>query len=760
MGPSRRLILPMLAALALRASGQDAPAPSAAAERLLAAGVGELIFVRRHTLTANHVYSEHVNSRWLPGGGLCILDLRSGRVRDLVPELSSGVVNRFDLSFDARRIVFDYKRSALEGYRIYEVGVDGKGLRQLTRPETDEAALARRYGRGGYAHGTDDMHPCWLPDGGIVFSSTRVRRSVLCDSSDGFTTSVLHRMDADGGNLRPLSANSVSEFSPAVLPDGRILYMRWEYNRKGAGAVKCLWSMLPDGSRAEEVYGNSIVDPETMIYGRPVPGSPGKIVFLGASHWGPNNAMGTVILLDTARDPQRREAMRLISSDVDAQAHDGFHFQVDGRWVHDRTGTLGRLFKDPYPIDEDCYLVAHKPKGPAWDDPKAYDLAVLDGRGGLLPLFRDPAISCWHPYPLKPRPVPPVPSGAPPRADLAERRLAQCILGDVYAGLEGIPRGTVKYLRILEQTPRPWAARNRWAGDQEALAHSVLGKGLLGMQAQHGVVPVEEDGSANFLVPAGRNIYFQALDADYMALQTERTYVNYRAGEVRSCVGCHDRRRTPAPSSRALLRAPSPPQAQPGDEAPEKLIDYARQIQPVWDRHCTGCHRPEGKAAKLDLGGADTRLYSRSYESLLGLDPDKARRPVLPLAGLQVDENDVRAWVEPTPPRHFGAHSSLLAALLGGFEPRFESWGGRAGAMLARAKELKALHPELRVSREEFVRVVNWLDAGCQFHPSYWGMKNLSHRTSPYYRPPVTFQEAIGEVWPESLRGLYAADPR
>ena len=728
-----------------------------AARILLDRGIEKLVFVRRFTLTSNHVYTEHVNSRWTPGGGLCALDLRTGVATELLPEMSGGVFNRFDISYDAKKILFDYKKSALEGYRIYEVGVDGKNLRQLTFPVEDEAALVQRYGRGGYHHGTDDMHPCYLPDGDIMFTSTRCRASVLCDAGDGFTTTVLHRMAGDGRNIRRLSGNCVSEFSPAVLPDGRVLYMRWEYNRKGAGAVKCLWAMLPDGTSTSEVYGDNIVDPETMIYGRPIPGAPDKIVFLGCSHWGPNNALGTVIVLDTKVDTQSRSAMTFVTRDVDAQTHGGFSFLVDGKWVHETTGTPGRLFKDPYPLSETLFLVSHKPKGLTWHDPKAYDLCLLDDQGRETLLYRDEEISCWHPYPLRARPLPPQPA-APLQQDLADKRLAQCMVADVYTGLRGVPRGAVKYLRIMEQTPRPWTARTSWDGDRQAMAHSSVGLGILGMIAQHGIVPVEDDGSANFCVPAGRNIYFQALDENFMAIQTERTYINYMPGETRSCVGCHDRSRTASgdksiASSKAMRRAPSMPGPQPGDASGQRLFDYARQIQPIWNKNCVACHNATEKAAAgLDLTGEMTNLYSASYENLLA--KGKAGR-ALPLAGMQADENDVRGYVEYTPPYYFGSYSSLLAATFGNFAPHFESFAANAPKLAGRVEALREQHKDVKLSREEFIRIVNWLDASCQYYGSYWGRKNIAHRASPYFRPEVTFAEALSDQCPPALQADY-----
>jgi hypothetical protein len=214
-------------------------------------------------------------------------------------------------------IVFDWKRSNDEGYRIYEVGVDGTGLRQILAAPDNEVQLVATY-RLDYHNGTDDMHPCYLPDGGIAFVSTRCQTSTLCHGGDAFTTTVLYRMDADGGNLRQLSFGALSEFTPTVLPDGRIMYARWEYVDKGAVAAKCIWAMNPDGSASVEIYGNDIDFPTTMIQARPIPGAPKQYVLLGCPHY-PQNALGRrtrsdrpadEVLLGLVREPDCRAARR------------------------------------------------------------------------------------------------------------------------------------------------------------------------------------------------------------------------------------------------------------------------------------------------------------------------------------------------------------------------------------------------------------------------------------------------------------------
>jgi len=370
-------------------------------------------------------------------------------------------------------------------------------------------------------------------------------------------------------------------------------------------------------------------------------------------------------------------------------------------------------------------------------------------------------MSCWHPYPLRYRPTPPV-LRTPTSAELAEKQLAHCVVTDVYEGLDGVERGAVKYIRILEQTPRPWTARNRWKGDKQNMAHSTIGYGLLGMKAQHGIVPVEADGSANFYVPAKRNIYFQALDENFMAIQTERTYVNYMPGETRSCIGCHERADQVAAASQstqALAREPSMPGPQPGDKIAGRLFDYERWIQPIWDKHCILCHNEHEKSpAALDLTGKKTTLYCNSYENLMGRETDKTKRSKFNMIGTQVDENSVRAYVEETPPYFFGAHSSLLGLMFVPIEPLSPSFAGDANTnLVAKVKKMRTVHKSVTMfmRKEEVIPILNWLDVSCQYYGSYWGMKNLQHKESPGFRPAVTFEEGIGTAWPEALKPVY-----
>ena len=722
-----------------------------AAKRLLDQGIEELLFIRRLTLNGDHVYTEYLNSQWMPGGGLCAVNLKTGDVREIVPELTkNGVVNWFDLSFDGKKIVFDFKEGPNDGYRIYEVNVDGTGLRQLTFPQEDEADLVAKY-RRGYHHGTDDLDPCWLPDGGIAFVTTRCLFSVLCDSSDSFTVKNLYRMNNDGSGMEPLSYSPLSEATPTILSDGRILYHRWEYVDKSAGNAKSLWSMNADGTKSAEVYGNSISFPETMIQARAVPGEPNKIVMLGSSHCCPNNALGTVILVDTTKNIRSIDAMRFVTDDVAAFHHNGFHFKdEDGNWIHDMTGKPGRLFRNPYPLSVSEFLVSYKPKGLEWNDPTGYEIALLDENGKETPLLADSDVSLWHPYPLVARPKPQTqPVGID--EDLAAQGLARCVVTDIYTGMDNVQRGEVKYIRVLEQVPRSWSARKPYGDDTAGTthAHSAVGNGSLSVKIQHGVVPVEEDGSAHFLVPADRAIYLQALDKNLCAIQTERTYVNYRPGETRSCIGCHETPDVvPALNSaipKSLMRPASVPAPQPTQSEAQIVFDYDRQIQPILDKHCIECHGNDELKGDLDLRGEAVATYNVSYNSLLRLSRAEGQL----LGGRKYrDEDAAMNGIEYLPPYHTGALSSPLAAMLNGWEKTaFDD-----PAVNRYLEKLRSDHAELKLSDAEKLTLTNWLDVNCQYHPSYFGRLNAKFQEHPLYRPVVTFDEVRSRNLPEAFR--------
>lgn len=717
-------------------------------QALVKRGIKELVFVKRLTYDANHYYTEHINASWKPGSSLCVLDVATGHVRDVLPAMTHGIFERYDVSFDAKRVLFSWKGNHQEGYRIYEANIDGSGLRQLTFPQTDEVELVAKYRVSGhYHHGTDDLQPCYLPDGGIVFASSRCQYGILCDGPDDFTTTVLYRMDKDGKNMRPLSRSSVSETAPSLLPDGRILYTRWEYVSKGAVSVKCLWAMRPDGTASSEVYGNDIPFPPTLNYGRAIPGAPNQYVVAGVPHC-PQNNVGTIIRLDMNKPIRTTEPMTSMTPLVDIRAEGGFDFRdsVSADWKHDGRGQ-GGLFADPYPLAMDCFLVSHKPAGTGeWKDPVGYGLYMLNDKGEVQLLLRDPQISCWRPIPLVVRPVPPVLSSSLD-TNLAKNKQAVCMVQDIYHGLVDVPRGTIKYIRILEQIPRPWAAQLKGMVDHYDQQHIVITKDThLGLTVQHGVVPVEQDGSAHFIVPAFGNVFFQALDQNYMSVQTERTFVNYMPGETRACIGCHE---TPESASKtmkvekggkntplAFARKPSLPGPQIGETRGQRALHYESDVQPVFDKHCVSCHSGAEPKGGLNLSGEKTRLFNVSYENLVPERRKGKNNRDRGMLGLIIGENHPKTGNVPyLPAWSLGSHTALLAAIIGAPAAHVKDERGLLAKHAAAAK---------KITPEERVKVTNWIDTNAQYYGSWWFRRNKDKFADhPDFRRTPTFEDAL-----------------
>jgi hypothetical protein len=642
------------------------------------------------------------------GGNLCVLSPVSphGKVTELVPELDGGVFGRFDLSFDATQIVFCYAKEGGQ-FRIYEIDIDpttglrtGAGsLRQLTFDGGDEAETVRCYDGSCYGGGYDDIDPCYMPNGKIIFASTRAQRAVLCFPA---TSTMLHVMDADGKNIRCISSGQVNELAPCLLDDGRVAYTRWEYVDKGFCNVQSLWAVRPDGSGSDHLFKNSLVRPATMINARSIPGSR-RFVTIGAGHHG--GIAGPVVLVDTRRDRRNSRGMTNLTPEISLPGL--FPMKSNGGW-----------FRDPHPFSKKFFLVSHN--AIPGTEPKRFDIYVLDAWGNRAKLYGAPEMSSFHPTPLRPRPRP---TDIPAVADMEQpvvsaddtvaqsdepkdEKLATLFLQDVYQGMTGIERGRVKYVRVMEAMNLRWydAWRAGKQGDgcgQQASAVSIGAD--VAIKKIHGIATVHEDGSAYFTVPAETNLFFQALDENYMELQRMRTFINLMPGENRSCVGCHElRRKAPALKFANPLALDHPLETlspQPGDSGP-RTVHYVRDVQPILDKHCIGCHSRQQPKGELDLSGQLTGLWNRSYENL-------AKKQLVSF--LEGGFGSANVPVEP--PLTFGSHQSKLVERI-------------------RQDPCKA-----KLTREEFIRIVTWIDANIPYYGTHEGKKNLKWKDEPSFRP-------------------------
>jgi hypothetical protein len=529
-------------------------------------------------------------------------------------------------------------------------------------------------------------------------------------------------MDPDGSNIEKLTNSSVSESNPSVMNDGRILYTRWEYVDKGAVSVKCLWAMRPDGTNPVEIYGNTLALPPTLLMGRQIPGHSNLFSCLGTPHCCPQNGVGTVLKIDINQKMRTREPMSYVTPNTDIRAENGISHFYEGEW---QRKDYGPLYCDPFPLSDKMYLVSHNPSG-YFNEKTAWGLYLIDEFGNHIPIHRDKDISCWQPIPFKSRKRPPVVK-AGLDTELKAKGLASVFVSNVYRGMDGVERGEAKYIRVNEQVPRPWKARRRWDSDVYDQQHAIVSKdNHLGLKVQHGVVPVEADGSASFLVPADRNIFFQVLDENYMELQRERTYNNFRPGEIRSCTGCHETQKDAAYNDGgrplAFKKKPQLPGPQPGEESGLRPIDYITDVQPIWNKHCIKCHSGATPKGGLDLSGELTKYFCKSYENLV---PERRKYPRRNhnYLGMIIGENHPKEQnVHFLPPKALGSHTSSLIKMV------------REG------------HSDVKLTREEMIRLSTWIDSNAQYYGTYFGKKNIKYKNDKDFRPVPTISSALGEL--------------
>ena len=482
-------------------------------------------------------------------GRLCRLNLRTGKLTILLEDLA-GAVRDPCVGYDGKTIVFSYREKGGKHYHLYEIHADGTGLRQMTD--------------GPF----DDIEPVCLPDGGILFCSSRSNRWVNCWCTPVAT---LYRCDSEGRNLRPLSANIEHDNTPAVLPDGRILYTRWEYVDRSQLQFHHLWTINPDGTGQMTFFGN--MNPgNVFIDARPIPGS-AKIVMTRSPGHGKTEHQGGISIVDPGDGPDALPAETVLNS------HPWFH--------------------DPYPVTGDCFFVA-----------VADRLALMDGKGSLNVVYRLPdelaraGMEVHEPRLLACRPREPV----VPSRTKESSPTGELLLSDVYAGrnMAGVARGTVKELLVIETLPKPL----NFSGFPEPLTFG----GSFTLERVVGTVPVEADGSAYFKLPAHRAFFFVALDKDQNAVKRMQSFVSVMPGEVTGCVGCHEQRtRTAAWNSSTRIASIRRASTIRPIEGVPQVIDFPRDIQPILDRHCVGCHDVRQRQGGLVLAGDRGPLYSHSY---------------------------------------------------------------------------------------------------------------------------------------------------
>lgn len=635
----------------------------------------ELLFVKRVPTSYSHLVMQYYGWRARPGGGLFVLE-RPGyslACRDILDgHLEGGNVLEPRLSYDGQQIVFSFVDGAEAEYdparignddpsdagyyHIYSVGIDGSDLTQLTD--------------GAF----DDLIPAWLPDGGIVFMSTRRRGYARCfgaQFSPRWDVYTLHRMEADGSRLRTLSFHDTNEWFPAVSHTGHILYSRWDYIDRDAVTHQNLWSTRPDGTNPVAVWGNATSRPHCTFQIQPIPDST-KLVFTASAHHSITG--GCLALVDPSVSNNGQAAIERITPEV--------------AFPEAETRDIQEYYAAPWPLSEKYFLTAYSPEPLVWEpganDANALGIYLLDKFGNRELIYRDPRIGCTNPRPITPRETPPVlQSSLPDNAS----PVGEMMLADVYEGLGDCPPGTIKQLRIVQIFPKTTPVAN---SPPIGIAREENARAILG------TVPVEADGSARFLVPAEKPILFQALDEDGFAYQTMRTITYLQPGERLSCVGCHENRMS-APLRKGTLAFQRPPSEIDPGELGGKPFSYMNTVQPLLDQHCVSCHGGGKTEGDIDLTGVPHKGFSQSYWSLCG---------------------DHDFWAGGTNPKN--AAEALVPRFGGRNQVQITPPGGLYGARGSRLMTmLEDGHEDVKLSPEELRRLAAWIDLNAIFYGVY-----------------------------------------
>ncbi len=652
----------------------------------------------------------------VPGGRLMTLHGLSpeGHVTKLMPqEPLHGTFWRPDLSFDAKRVLFSFHPANEKNFHLYEIGIDGSGLRQITN--------------GIY----DDVDPIYLPDDEhIIFASTRGHNYVRCmPPTNSFT---LTRCDLDGTDMYIISRNIEPDYLPAMLDDGRVIYTRWEYTDKPLWRAQSLWTMNPDGTRAATFWGNQSVWPDLLKDARQIPGS-SRVMFTGSAHH--NWFAGSIGIVDTRKGLNFPKGLTKVTAEVEwPESGNGPVDPVESQNYH-RSGTY-RAYQAPYPLSEELFMVSADRNG-------KFVLYLMDVTGNKE-LIYEGAHNILHAIPIKARPKPTVIPDVVKWPTLARRLNPEpgiIYSNNVYENAGETLKGKAKYLRILSMDAKTYSY---WYKRPYASTGPVVSMiSSEGVKRILGTVPIEEDGSLSFKAPSGRGLYFQLLDEEYRALQTMRSVTGVMPGEIRGCVGCHAMHSV-APISegvaKSFRREPSVITAPPwGDSS----VSYERFVQPVLDKYCGDCHQGQGEARKtLDLTQRPGFLmFDEPYVHLTGRPTwgSPYKPPENPPPGFGIadtilveayDQRDPLAYVTPEPMTRLSYKSRLIDIASSG------------------------KHYDVKVDQTNRRKLIAWVDTMCPYRgdeevreiedPVFQGIDWLSIRPQIKNAPVVVRPGPVG----------------
>lgn len=683
------VLLLSLFGVAENVQAQDAIKLSAVAKQVLAGK--QILYVERHQYAGDHhntatlfQVGEINTNKFAPGGAIKVYDVDSGTTRTLI-KLSTGVMRDPEISFDGKRVIFSMRKNLEDGYHIYEIGLDGSNLKQLTSSE-----------------GVSDIDPLYLPDGDIVFTSTRQPKYCMCNRH---IMGNLFRMGADGSNITQIGVSTLFEGHSSLLSDGRILYDRWEYVDRNFGDAQGLWTVNPDGTKHAIYYGNNTASPGGVIDGRQIPGTDLVVCIFGSCHDLP---WGSLAVIDRKKGVDGRDPVVKIFPD------EAINIVANGdldsfKWVK------SFRYEDPYPVNKEWFVVSRTLYPyPDWRKQKCgYKQGIyLVGMDGTEELLIEGERSVFDPHIVE---APAKVVSLPTMRNFEDEK-GQFYVENVYEGthMQGVKKGEVKWLRVIESPEKRSWTWGGWQGQGEQAPalnwHSFENKQILGE------VPVEEDGSASFMVPAGKFVFFQLLDKDKKMIQSMRSGVSLMPGEINGCVGCHeDRLSIPMPIPKrpiALTKKPVELTKWMGKE-PFKF-SFMEHVQPILDRRCVKCHDFDEKdRKKIVLAGDMNPFFNAAYINLY------VNKAVSLVGGGPADIQQAYSW---------GSHVSRLSQII------------------------ERGHYGVKLTQKEKEYLYAWMDLNGVYYPVY----ESAFDNTLAGRCPLTYEEVdrLSELTGVNVRAL------
>lgn len=430
----------------------------------------------------------------------------------------------------------------------------------------------------------------YLPDGRIIANSNIGYQGVPCvNGSDPVGNMVLYTPQSK--NLRRLTFDQDANWNPVIMNNGRVMYTRWEYTDLTHYYTRIVMNMNPDGTEQKALYGSGSMFPNSTFDVQPLPGYASAFVGIISGHHGVARS-GRLILFDPAKARKGAAGMlqeiphrnRPIVEEVKDRL-------VDGIWPQ---------FIKPSPLNDTYFLVAAK-----LDKNDLWGIYLVDKFDNVTCLHKMEGEGYISPIAVRKTVTPPA---IPDRVKLDDKQ-ATVFIQDIYEGegLKGIPRGTVKSLRLhaYEYAYVQTQSDHNWHGIQSGWD----------IKRMLGTVPVEEDGSVIFKIPANTPVSIQPLDKDGVAVQWMRSWLTGQPGEIVSCVGCHEDQNQIVIPKRVIASQKAPHALTP-PEGGTRSFTFDLEVQPILDRACIACHNGEGKAFDLRGGKKDGKGYGTSYLNL------------------------------------------------------------------------------------------------------------------------------------------------